>query len=409
MQVVDEVTGYLEPIQKTQEVVIGHTPKQIITGYTCSNNVIQILIKIEKRFVRFLAIENRIKDILIFSNNHGYYISKIGLTPEEIFEETHIKGQGGFPYNFDRKYEAVENFKLFDGMQVVLNPYEKFLISDFMPYTFGLEFETSAGYIPEEICFRDGLIPLRDGSIAGLEYSTVVLQGNDGIALLKQQLDSLNTNTEFNKECSLHIHMGGFPLNATKLFNIHLICKRLESEIQNMIPRYTFHSGEYKDNGKDYCKRLKDFRNFSQMYEYLVGRRFFNDFTQPHPYDIRREAKWHINTRYFWVNFINALCYNVNKTIEFRLLRPTYNFKKILLWLYIFNAILRYAETQEVEHSNFTMEKIIRNVYPSNLANAILDGICRLKVLVVNQTRNGDYCGRDVHLETDLFPDSLNF
>ena len=112
---------------------------------------------------------------------------------------------------------------------------------------------------------------------------------------------------------------------------------------------------------------------------------------------------------YFWVNFINAICYNVNKTIEFRLLRPSYNFKKILLWLYIFNAILRYAETQNVEHSNFTLEKIIREIYPSSLANAILDGICRLKVLIVNQTRSGDYCGRDVHLETDLFPDTLNF
>ena len=48
------------------------------------------------------------------------------------------------------------------------------------------------GYIPQEICYRDGLIPLRDGSISGLEYSTVILKGNKGINLLQQQVE---TNT----------------------------------------------------------------------------------------------------------------------------------------------------------------------------------------------------------------------
>ena len=77
----------------------------------------------------------------------------------------------------------------------------------------GFEFETSAGIIPEEIALRDGLVPLRDGSISGLEYSSVVLTpDNDGLSLLKQQLETLRQYTSFNKECALHIHFGKFPM-----------------------------------------------------------------------------------------------------------------------------------------------------------------------------------------------------
>ena len=42
----------------------------------------------------------------------------------------------------------------------------------------------SKGYVPENKCFENGLIPLRDGSITGLEYSTVVLEGKQGINTL---------------------------------------------------------------------------------------------------------------------------------------------------------------------------------------------------------------------------------
>lgn len=124
-----------------------------------------------------------------------------------------------------------------------------------------------------------------------------MLSGNEGIALLEQQLESLKRFTDFNKECSLHIHFGGFPLDSNKIFNLYLLCKNLEGELANLVPKYTFKTSKYKANGKDYCNTLSNYRNFDQMYEHLVGRRFFNDFFQPHPNDIRREAKWRIPTR----------------------------------------------------------------------------------------------------------------
>jgi hypothetical protein len=305
----------------------------------------------------------------------------------------------------------VESFEIFKDKQLVVNPKEHKL-SKYLHYTFGVEFETSQGYIPQDICFRDGLIPLRDGSITGLEYSTVVLNGNEGLCLLEQQVESLKEYTYFNKECSLHIHMGGYPLDPLKIFRLYNTCKKLEPYIEHIVPNLTFNSAEYKLNGKDYCTKLANYKNFEELYTGLVGRKFMDSFTQPHPLDIRREAKWHIDTRYTWVNFINALCYNVNKTIEFRFLRPTYNFKKIVLWLYIFNAILKFSEemttVREVNKPDL-LKYIVKKVYPEDISNEILGGIQRLEILKENQTRNADFIGKDTEMETLLFPDSLEF
>ena len=122
----------------------------------------------------------------------------------------------------------------------------EYTLSKYLKYTFGLEFETSMGYIPEDICFRDGLIPLRDGSISGLEYSTVVLNGNDGLSLLKQELESLKEYTAFNKECSLHIHLGGFPLDPNAIIRAQTLCRLLEKDISQLVPSLTFRSSEYE-------------------------------------------------------------------------------------------------------------------------------------------------------------------
>lgn len=111
---------------------------------------------------------------------------------------------------------------------------------------------------------------------------------------------------------------------------------------------------------------------------------------------------------YFWVNFINALCYTVNKTIEFRLLRPTYNFNKILLWIYIFNAILKYAESDKSLSNIKRVEDVIKAVYEEDLREEILLGIMRLRILRINQERNNDFSGQDVSLESKLF-DSVSY
>lgn len=415
MWAVDEITKRYVNANAAYNVIVSIIDSTIIRGYTAEENeVASILIYSPqlKHFVRDYIILKNFKDELVFSKYHGFYMLPNGAPEYEVLKETELRGLGNYPYNtISKHYEACESFDIFEGKQVILDKSTKYKLADHFDYTFGLEFETSQGYVPEDICFRDGLIPLRDGSISGIEYSTVVLQGNDGISLLKQQLDTLKEYTYFNKECSLHVHIGGFPLDTEKLFRLYYLCKKLEPQIETMVPNYTFYTSKYKASGKDYCKKLQNYRNFNQLYSGLTGRNFMGDFTQPHPNDIRREAKWRIGTRYTWLNLINALCYKVNKTVEFRFLRPTYNFKKIVLWLYIFNAILKYAEKYELG-KNYNKEDLLSAVLEDCYSDKLLDnlktGADLLTISNTNQQQNGDYIGQDINMEDNIFDKYLD-
>lgn len=408
MRVYDEITKEFCPREMCTRVMVDHIPGQVIFGYVSSlSNIVSVIVNTSNGNETVKGDKELLKDHLEYSQYRGIYISTIDFPEESLIVETNIKGMGGFPYSFSRRYEAIENFHLFTGAQEVLDTTTNYTLSKYMKYTFGLEFETSMGYIPEDLCFRDGLIPLRDGSISGLEYSTVILEGNNGISLLKQQLETLEKYTAFNKECSLHIHMGGYPLDPTAIFRAQNLCRILEKDIVSLVPELTFNSAAYKANGKNYCTKLCAYGDFNDMYRSLVGRPFYGDLSQPHPCDIERKAKWKISTRYNAVNFINMLCYDVNKTIEFRFLRPTYNFNKILVWLYIFNAILAYAEDAVNTINNYvTLRVVLSVVYPSELYNKVLIEIEKLRALRACQERNGDSIGRDTEFERSIFSSS---
>ncbi len=409
MYVIDELTRKSILFEESSLIVLDYIQDQLIYGYAHNTSTfISVSIFIDGEYRSYLSVYELIKDRVIYSNYRGCYMFSVGLCKERLSQEQYILGQGDFPYNFPRRYEAIDNFYLFKNKQKIKENIN-YPLSDYLHYTLGLEFETSAGYIPENLCFENGLIPLRDGSISGLEYSTVILSGNDGINLLKQQLDTLRKYTVFNKDCSLHVHLGGFPLNENSIFRLYQLCSKLESNLRRILPTYTFNTSLYKSTGKEYCKKLKHVDSFNLLYEYLVGCKFYGSFTQPHPSDIKRVAKWRINSRYYWVNIINLLCYDVNKTVEFRFLRPTYNFKKIILWLYIFNAILKYAESNSVVYSNISLIDIIRSIYPNPLANELIDGVYRINILSTNQRNCGDLIGDNIYFEDKLFPDTLKY
>lgn len=407
MQVFDEITKQWVNIQNCKKIVLEHQSDLVVFGYTSRvDKVLKILIKTSyDEDLYFETDLDLYKGELLFSKSRGVYFSPINWDSDSIVMEQLIKGQGNFPYVLSRKYEAVENFDVFKDKQVVKDVRTSYELAKHLDYTFGLEFETSQGYIPEDICYRDGLIPLRDGSITAPEYSTVILSGNQGISLLHQQIETLKEYTSFNKECSLHVHLGNYPLKPDTIFNLYKVCKYLENELESILPRLTFYSRTYKDNEKDYCKKLKNYSSFEDMYYKLVGRKFFGSFTQAHPDDKERKRKWNVVNRYYFVNFINALCYKVNKTIEFRFLRPTYNFKKILLWLYIFNGILKYSEKYYNPDCYITLKIIMKKCYPEELANELCKGIQRLRALTINQINNGDHIGAEVWMEDNLFND----
>lgn len=360
---------------------------------------------------------------LIWSNRLGYYIQASSLSPKEILSHKLIRGQGDFPYQFPKHYEAVESFHLFKNAQSVIEEIEYPLAKD-LKYTFGLEFETSMGYIPQEKCFRDGLIPLRDGSISGIEYSSIVLEGNRGLNLLKQELDTLKEYTKFNKECALHIHMGRFPVDPTTIFALYSLWYAVERDLlrNRLIPELSFNTGEYKANHKDYCKMLSGRADsFESLFKIITGEKYLGSLVQPHPADIEKRAKWNIKTRYFGLNLVNMLCYKGPKTVEFRFLRPSFNFRKITLWLYVLNAVLKQAEELAVKWREINpcttknmidwviiekyegLDQILENQYDDKTYSHLIDELTLLAMSVKAQSANGDLCGRDTEFEDELF------
>lgn len=54
-----------------------------------------------------------------------------------------------------------------------------------------------------------------------------------------------------------------------------------------------------------------------------------------------------------------------------------------------------------------TLEHIIRMVYPADLANRILVGMTKLRILTINQSSNNDLIGEHIHMEEELFSEDL--
>ncbi len=423
MYFIDELTGQEVSHPAPKRILSDRVNGLFVYGYTNPDSAVTVRVRTSDGMFYEALLKSKIMGKVIYSKRLGVYMFKEDLSEAELKEETTIKGKCNMeynPYTFRKRYEAVESFQIFQGKQEIVNPNKVHPLSKYLKYTFGFEFEASGGFVPEHICFRDGLIPLRDGSIDGLEYSTVVLSGNDGLCLLDQQLKTLREYTEFDKECSLHMHFGGFPLDTTKIFNLYRLCKHLEEDINTLVPKLTFHSQQYKRSKKNYCGLLppsceingRPYRTFEEMYESLVGRQYTGNLTQPHPNDEERGHKWNVLTRYYWVNFINLICYNVNKTVEFRMLRPTYNLEKITYWIYVFNAILSYAENVMVPGKplgSVNLSSIFSAIYDKETVKSLEKETAKLKSLLDKQSKANDLIGANIKLENEMFNKELSF
>jgi hypothetical protein len=316
------------------------------------------------------------------------------------------QGREVFPYNLDKHvYNTKFEEHLFTGKQKYENQIQ-FKYVDELPYTFGIEFETAGGYLPQHQLYELGLIPLRDGSITGIEFATVVLKGNAGLNLLKQQIENLDQHTIFDKDCSLHMHLGNFTLNGNVLLAVNNLF--VNSNIQRYLPELTFYTNMYKTNTeKNYCERNSRFTSFEEMYFYLVGRNFFGDFKQPHPKDLTGTRKWCIKSRYKAVNFVNSVCYDGPKTIEYRFLRPSYNLSKIIGWLFIFAAFIKYAEQNAKQvtifyRKQFAIDTILKSVYSPDLSNILCDFLDLMEKVVVTQHSVRDYYGMRTDIEDKI-------
>lgn len=362
-----------------------------------------------------------LKNGLHFDNSIGLYRFIFESTPETIAIASSVMGNGQYPYLIEREYEALNNLGRFDDSHIV-EQHETYALGDKLKYTFGVEFETSCGYIPCDRTFIDGLIPLRDGSISGIEYSTIVLEGNDGLNSLKQCMDDLAKYTAFNKECALHIHLGGFPVKQEYIIALANVQRKLEdSNYLLTLPEWSFNTELYKSNGKSYCKRTPIYESFDDLFYSITGNAFEGSLSKPHPRDPERTSKWNISSRYYGLNLVNMVCYEKPKTVEFRFLRPTDNFKKVYIWLAILNAQLEFTKKLVEEYKeavpedvnasfifdyiddlNFDLTTVLSNVYEGDFLDWLIDSLKLMKRVISVQINAGDRFGSLVSVEDKI-------
>lgn len=268
--------------------------------------------------------------------------------------------------NYDSKGITDKYTKLFESN------YKPVISSDIKNYaktigklSFGLEFETTQGMIPEHKLRSLPLIPLRDGSIAGLEYVTIPLSGEVGIQAIIDSVKELSKRTEYDDSCALHLHIGNVPRTPEFITAFYKLTAHYQDEMFSMFPLYKKYNFGVKR--KNYSKPFPvnlispqiqpviDIKNsksvidgFSPIFDYLAESARFTDYGNDlnnvgsHPRDPAGHSKWNINTRYYAVNFI-PLIFGNHQTIEFRIHTPTYDVVKILDFLFMCSYLINYT------------------------------------------------------------------
>lgn len=261
-------------------------------------------------------------------------------------------------------------------------------------YTFGVEFETERGAIPERFLMPNGLIACRDGSIAGFEYTTIPLNGESGIMAIKKNCELLSKYCSCSPNESLHIHIGNYPKTLKNIAALYRLALLLQEEIYTMFPYFYIDTAQFKR--KSYCGPLPRYELestdaleiFSGLYYFLSnGNTFGSRFpTGAHPMDRSGQHKWDISPRYLWMNVI-PLIWGKRGTVEFRCHTPTLDSQKVINWLFIVVSILKYAKkhTKDLVSSPYTelppitLMNVICEAYPKKISSVLLDYISTRK------------------------------
>lgn len=257
-----------------------------------------------------------------------------------------------------------------------------------------IEFETSNGFIPERKLYKNGLIPLRDGSLEHdgfrpFEFTTVPLSGDRGINTVKDISELLKKYTEISSNCSLHIHIGGYKPSYEYVVGLYRLMHKIQDEIFTLFPSNYKYTSENGFKAKDYCPPLKAIRllkgstpeeNFTRIYDYYCeGYEPFKGFgVTNHPSDRGNQRKWGVRSRYYLLNIVPFIWGN-SGTLEWRCHLPTQNIDKIINWLFISNGVLKYVEKYAnaladfMPLTNVDLNHIMMDVYSAHLASKLIN------------------------------------
>ena len=338
---------------KSNDFVIGYFEKNMLYNVILFDQKLEMNYCLNKSIIPLCYREQ-------LSTGYYFHISKKQASDFNYLNDVSREVKESLPYDsrgitdkFKAKFEKNYN-------PIITNNVEKYsgLLKD---YTFGLEFETIKGTLSEEKLEILPLIPLRDGSISGLEYVTIPLRGKIGMQALIDSVEELKSKTLYDNSCALHYHIGGIPRTPEFLLAFYKVSSFFQEEMFSMFPLYKKYNFGVKR--KNYSKpfpvnkinslmdasidiKNKDQvnNNFNVLFKYLSEgfdfRQYGSDLNNvlEHPRDPNGNQKWNISTRYYANNLIPIIFGN-KQTIEFRIHTPTYDIGKIINFL-LFNVYL---------------------------------------------------------------------
>lgn len=288
-----------------------------------------------------------------------------------------------------------------------------------IPNSFGLEFESSIGFVPARIREHLGFRNLRDGSISGVEYVTIPLKGAKGLQAIKLITSELSKRCSMNTSCSVHVHFGNVARDKASILALWNLCYRLQNELLGTFPFSRTNS--IRNDGKVYCKPLPDLGldlktmfklgkedfhkklnyEFGKIYAFLNNQRTLGEeyarrieretkvsvlggkptrlwrntekrfiySTKNKEHSIRGN-KWDRPQRYYWMNLLPTF-FSPAETIEWRPHEATFSYEKTLMWMLVCTAIMEYAKNN-IRHcftlTKITLEEVLNAYLPKEMA-----------------------------------------
>lgn len=247
-------------------------------------------------------------------------------------------------------------------------------------YSFGVEFETSSGFLPDKLARDMNLSMVGDKSISGGEYQTSVLQGDAGVRNVERVCRELSKRTLIDDDCGLHVHVGGVDRHTSPVFNrqfsvlaIMLGCQ-IEQDMYSINPPSRRFDSEY-------CAGISAFRNINPDNWRRVLCRYTHDLPLYDKENNRssRLTRW-TSGMGRWLNLTNCNSDNSYRegerleTVEIRVFSPSTNYEKVLNYIRISLAFVWFVENRQrmILGGGCTLHRVISEAYSGDIKRDVL-------------------------------------
>lgn len=408
--------------------IVGIEKGEFVLGYFSKNPLYNIDLVTKEGTTHTVVNESIMKDCRAYRyhvTNDAYYPRDYNPAVQFIRKpDVSMDEKYRLPYNCD---SVLSGFQAsYEKADIVIDKAVEDTSRLLGDLTFGLEFETISGKVPSRLTSSLGLIPLRDGSISGLEYATIPYGGAKGIAATKLACEALERYTEYDDNCSLHLHIGGMPRTKEFLLALFKVLALIQDEMYSLFPIYKKYNFGVKR--KNYTKPLPIVellnsmdnvvtssnidKNFDVLFRFLsmgigmdnYGSNDLGDVTH-HPSDPGGRSKWNIRSRYHWVNLI-PIVFGNKKTVEFRMHTPTTDTNKVLSYLFICGGIINYVKdnTDQILQGNAykTLNDIVYEAYKGNsfMITRLQSYISNRRKTTYNQNSEGNIRGNESEIRS---------